>query len=502
MSSGKDAFTVNVGNVFSMHGVQLVSELRGVRMTQERATEQLVTAFKQSNQELVAANAKNTAIQYEQLNKRLDRFNNVVESLYTHKPNQYDKSPFSVSDTKAHLANAHYRPAMGDNNSSVLISGMRASIFKVELLNSEDVTLPLIKYMKTSAIRDNLLTVMMHEETKKHLASMDENLHHLATMGAGLRNAFVVFFRNILHHPGLVALNGLAEIIKGFGKFVLVPFISTLGKSVYSILFGKWKSPTDKLDSIDASIKKQTDFIMNGKVSGNKRDFIDKFLDRGIIGSVVLGIGETVLAAAGISENNAQRREDRKAGLLTKEETEYKKFLIEKERLIFETGSADSLAIRDRKGNVKKSVEEIEGKLAKKALESVENTYGVMSWLSDRIYDNTVDRYGRKSAIDSQSDTFGKFDKENESALEWKSQQAHEKAYGSFVEYGHSESKPLFVSVVDGSVVIDGDFYEHTDKPSKVFVVNQCCDGQSLVETLKQERREVIEDKQSAVDTQ
>lgn len=83
--------------------------------------------------------------------------------------------------------------------------------------------------------------------------------------------------------------------------------ISPMFNAASSVLFGRnTKKSID--EKILKAIEKQTEFAMTGEVQG--RGFMDKLLDRGVVGTMGSLVAGVVLDSVGISKSEAQRRED------------------------------------------------------------------------------------------------------------------------------------------------------------------------------------------------
>lgn len=161
----------------------------------------------------------------------------------------------------------------------------------------EDLTIPLNRVLVGMYEEDELRTTRQHNEVTSMLsnilrANLEGNESGESSFLTGLKFQYDLFMR----HP---IWNSLVAI----QRYLISPAFKLIG----GLLFGFSKKSSVE-EKILKAIEKQTEFQMKGEVGG--RGIMDRFMDRGILGTAIAAATSPLLKTLGVSRDNAQQRED------------------------------------------------------------------------------------------------------------------------------------------------------------------------------------------------
>ena len=178
-----------------------------------------------------------------------------------------------------------------------LLTGMRMSTFKVELINAElDIVDPMqlaFREMFLGLREDNL---MFQHENSQWFEKIVQGLDRLDRSGERNAIGIVLAYKQFMRHPVWYTLSAVANLVVDLGKMV--------ASSGFKLLFGFGKKKTVD-EQILEETKRQTEFMLTGEIDQTKSTW-EQFKSGGVAGLIGRSIGEDL----GITQSEAQKRAD------------------------------------------------------------------------------------------------------------------------------------------------------------------------------------------------
>lgn len=227
--------------------------------------------------------------------------------LYSLK-NAIDEQTFHIQRTSSYIGSLHSRlmdaitdddevrstiTGFGDGALTGLVNRMRASVFKVRMVEAErDIVAPVLTYFEDIFEEQRKIGAGYQHETTRYLSDISDGIARV-NGEAGQRKSFYMRFREFMRFPVWNTLKTLGSTMRFFSG------------TTFKLLFGFWKKRETVEQKILRAILEQTQFMKTGKHGGDGfQGVFSKILRKGLIG---LPIRSALRASLGTTSFTLER---------------------------------------------------------------------------------------------------------------------------------------------------------------------------------------------------